>query len=303
MDRLRRYPEVIGGIHASFQDEDGRSETIECFSDLKEVYLSGRASIFSISGQNELDKEKRISFFLSRFENTAHFEIEASDDNYLKRLRSSFEKIFPHDPYHQLDYALLQRGFEYTAEKSKPLPNYREYSSRAKRKNARKQYGNDYGYFFERYCEAIALYELFWSTLLNVKIKGEGVGGDYDVLALAETTSDTIYLEAKTGDVSTKDFEEFCRRFKLLRPSFAVIIVDHSPDVLAAKLPYLQRAIKKVYDLEKAPEYIFLPTLKRRVACCLFRNIFIICGDDITKSLKHCARYYDGIIKQTSYFS
>jgi hypothetical protein len=51
------------------------------------------------------------------------------------------------------------------------------------------------------------------------------------------------------------------------------------------------------------PDFTPIPSADREYAFHIRRNLFFCSGEDIQRAIAHCLRYYDGVVKQTSYLS
>jgi len=308
-DRFRVYPEVIGGINVIHQNFKYETHTIHTFSKLMTVLESKGALNIHVSGTVE-GLDVHFSFFFNILKNSSELEltlqtIDVKSRKYKKYILKSYNKLFPFEPYTAIDKFLLQRGFEFrAAPKRFYMPNYRELKSSTIRQQLKSSLGADmYGYEFEKYCASLAENELFWDTRLNVKLLNEGSGGDYDVLALSGASNDLIYIEAKTGhQLDEADFKNILKRHNFLRPAFTIIVVDLSKQYVRAKRDDFINAVASDYQPAHSPAVAIIKEGKSLIISA-HRNIFLVSNEDIQQALSLCMRYYDGVIRQTSYYS
>jgi hypothetical protein len=145
------------------------------------------------------------------------------------------------------------------------------------------------------------------------RIEGEGEGGDYDVLALNDA-HELFYFECKSGSVLKKaDFENFFKRHQFLRPAMSVMVFDETRSVVKEKLRLMRQVLTDDARrgdpvVAQTPDYQYsdfkpIPAPDREYAYHINRNLFFCSGEKISRAIAHCLRYYEGVVKQSSYWS
>ena len=138
-------------------------------------------------------------------------------------------------------------------------------------------------------------------TLMNVQIKDEGLGGDYDVLALYPG-EEIIYLEAKTGRNLTKArSNSIFERIKVLTPTFTIIVFDLSGVATKAKSKILYESMVKTLKLKYQIQREIISDSGGTYIESFDRKIFVISGDDIIRNIRKCVRFYDTNNKKAEY--
>jgi hypothetical protein len=308
-DTFRKYPEVIDGSSATYTDTMHANYEVESITQIGNAYDDGK--LISISSVGTI-KGTRINFSFVYYpisHQTALdinlYNADQEEASLKDRILSAYDKLFPNEPYSTIDKFLIQRGFQFkSAPRAFYMPNYAEMKRPLARQQLRKELGaSEYGNEFEKYCASLVENELFWHTRMNVRFLSQGTGGDYDVLALSEASNDLIYIEAKTGiNLDKKDYRNILKRHKFLRPAFTIIAVDLSKQYVTSKIADFLSVAAEEYTEGHAPAY---ETLSNTKACVVTtnRNIFITSNEDFTQSFARCMRYYDGVVRQTAYFS
>jgi hypothetical protein len=308
-DVFRRYPEVIGGISGGYKDYSYEGHDVNSISSLITALDEDNAmTLFCIGSVDGINLS--FTFYCDIVENTANLEIRIQNGDqdsikYKEKVLKSFDKLFPYEPYTRVDRFLLQRGFQF---KSAPtgvfMAHYRSLSSAGARQRLRREMGADkYGPVFESYCASVAKNELYWEVRMNVKLLSEGTGGDYDVLALSDASNDLIYIEAKTGSsLNRSDLKNIIMRHKFLRPAFTIIAVDLSKKYTEPKINDFLTEVGSDYEEGHAPAFEVLSGTKSKIVTA-HRNIFITSNEDLRQAFAFCMRHYDGVIRQTAYWS
>ena len=213
-----------------------------------------------------------------------------------------------------VETVLKQRGYKIQEGKLKlPLDEIGEALSFSFRKKQKEKMSiADYSSYFERLVGAVLLLEFKCPAICNVKIEGEGPGGDFDVLAI-NTNSELFYFECKTGnDIRESDFKNFFERHNFLKPEVSVMVFDQSKSRVKSYLSMMRSVVTK-YNKTRDPNlarnkdwqcqnYKIIPE-GREYAYHMNRNFFFCSGENISKAITHVLRHYYGVVKQTSYYS
>ena len=309
---LPRYPTVIGGVSASYQDAGGQVIEVNSLESLLERYDEQVAMIVTISGSLEDKPDVTLEYRYPGAEAT--LEVHADDQAAAAQSIDEFRRRFPLRPFTPLDIHLRQRAFHYKSPDAvEQIPNFRSYYSRHNRLQEKQRLGGEYPHFFERFVAEVLRTDFSMSVGINYRIQREGEGGDFDVLALNDAR-ELFYFECKSGSSVTKrDFQHFFRRYQFLRPAAAVIVFDETKANMTRLLVRMRQAL---HDEEKRinpsvstdpnfenPDLTPIPSADREYAFHIRRNLFFCSGENIERAIAHCLRYYDGVVKQTSYLS
>lgn len=171
---------------------------------------------------------------------------------------------------------------------------------------------DNYPVEFEKFILKLIKNEFELECLGNVKILNEGLGGDYDVLAFTSSL-ELIYLECKTGkNISKKEIKRFYDRHLFLKPSFSVLVIDQKKqctkeamlmlrDVLTEWVKTKDNVLNEKKDY-KFPSYEIIPENNKEYAYHIDKNLFAISGKNLIRGISYCFRYYNNIVKQSSYW-
>lgn len=187
---------------------------------------------------------------------------------------------------------------------------YDKLLNRHHRIECRKQIPSDkYGDIFEGIVFELLYKNFEYDLLRKVKIKDEGSGGDYDIIAFSSPY--LLYVECKTS--SNISFQNILNRHSFLCPGLTLILIDQ-PKVIVKEIinkevqPALtQKAISEDMTLKQNPDFQYPIKIisDEKEAIILFhthRNIFIASGEDLEKVIKRTLRYFHQVVQQTSYW-
>jgi hypothetical protein len=207
---------------------------------------------------------------------------------------------------------LKQSGFEI----NKGTNFLKDFYSFEKRKRFKENNEQIYADCFELFIQDLLIQEFGFSASSNIKIKNEGNGGDYDVIAVSELR-EIIYFECKTGrNIKEKDFIEFYNRHKFLKPDLSILVFDIDKKEVKKLLAlmrniltneekrkeknYKNRYLKEDYIY---PNYEIIPEKDKEFAYHMNRNLFFCSGEKIIRAIRYCLRFYRGVVNQGSYWS
>ena len=308
---LPRYPTVIGGVSASYQDASGQVIEVDSLESLLERYDEQVTVIVTISGGLENRPDVTLEYRYAGAE--AKLEVRADDQAAATQPVDEFRRRFPLRPFTALDIHLRQRAYSFKSPDVKQIPNVLSYYSRHNRLQEKQRLGVEYPHFFERFVAEVLRADFSMSVGINYRIQREGEGGDFDVLALNDAR-ELFYFECKSGSsVKKRDFQHFFRRYQFLRPAAAVMVFDETKANMARLLIRMRQVL---LDEERRinpsvstdpnfeyPDFTPIPSADRVYAFHIRRNLFFCSGENIGRAIAHCLRYYDGIVKQSSYLS
>lgn len=209
--------------------------------------------------------------------------------------------------------ALKQRGFDYRKPNNLPIiQNPIDYYDYHKRAIYKQENHADYPQFFEVLVKEIVTREFQFEAENNIKIIGEGSGGDYDVIAV-DNANEMLYLECKSGkNITYNDFKNFYSRNLFLKPSLSIIVFDQSKKDVREYLNLMRAVLTdnaKKQDKTLAtkadyryPDFEVIPEVGKEFAYHMNRNLFFCSGENIVRAVTHCLRYYHGTVKQSSYW-
>ena len=137
----------------------------------------------------------------------------------------------------------------------------------------------DYGYLFEYLAQQVLIRDFKFDVLRGVKIREEGEGGDFDVLAFQSPY--LHYIECKTGiDIG---FSNIQKRRDFLRPASALVIIDQGKE----------KVVEIVRQIEE--ESVRTSTQIHSECFLLFNidwNIYIASGEDIRRAIRRTLRHF-----------
>jgi len=304
------YPQVIGGVVASYQDAQGYEVQVDSLQELLE--LSNRGETARVNIEGSIGDQPNVSLSYRCNDADATVSVGATDQEITDRYIEEFTRYFPHRPFSALDIHLQQRAYTFKSPTVPGIPDYRRYYRRHRRIQERAHLGEEYGPFFERFVAQLLRYDFGMTVGVNYQIQREGGGGDYDVLALNDAR-ELFYFECKSGaHVTKRDFQNFYRRVKFLNPAAVIMVFDETK---ANMLVMIERMRQVLTDETKSanptaandpnyqyPDFTPIPSADRDYGYHIRRNLFFISGENIPRAIAHCIRYYDGIVKQSSYW-
>jgi hypothetical protein len=165
-----------------------------------------------------------------------------------------------------------------------------------------------YGILFEYIVEQMLQSRFTFDTLRDVKILGEGSGGDYDVLGFQ--SPHLIYLECKTG--KSLDFANIFQRHSFLRPALTIILIDQEKEFVENRMiqevqPYLSRRAVRTHtalpETYKQPYEVITNDQRAYKVFATQRNVFLASGEDLQAAVHMCMRYFHQVVSQTSFYS
>ena len=166
----------------------------------------------------------------------------------------------------------------------------------------------EYERFFEVFIGEVLRRSFSMTVGINYQFEGEGEGGDYNVLALTDT-SELFYFECKTGKwLNKEDFSNFNKRHLFLRPAASVMVYDQLPSAMKKKLVLMRQVLTEDIRQRKPAitedstfqyqDFEAIPSPEREFAYHMNRNLFFCSGKDVKRGIAHCLRYYDGVVKR-----
>jgi len=305
------YREVIGGVSAWYEDARGYRIGVNTVQDLLESYGRGETARVIIEGG--IGDRPNVTLWYRCNDSDAVIRVSADDRQKADAWIEEVVRFFPHRSFNALDVHLRQRAYSFKSPVILRIPDYRKYYRRHARLQERSRLGDGYGHFFERFVGEVLRYDFGMTVGVNYQIQREGGGGDYDVLALNDAR-ELFYFECKSGaNVSKRDFQNFYRRCKFLNPAAAVMVFDESK---ANVLKMIERMRQVLIDEEKIinpaafrldpdfqyPDFTRIPSPDKDYCYQIRRNLFFSSGENIPRAIAHCIRYYDGVVKQRSYW-
>lgn len=216
------------------------------------------------------------------------------------------------NPHPKVEDVLRQRGHRVDLKVlTKPPGGVGDFRSFEKRKKEKlKMEEAVYARLFELIVATTWMEEVGCPAICNVKIKGEGPGGDFDVLA-TNTGRELFYFECKTGNnIKEKDLDSFFKRHLFLKPDVSVMVFDQSKTRVKGLLPIMRNVLTRYYrekDKIADPKWQFadfetIPEAKE-YAYHMNRNLFFCSGENLSRGITHILRHFYGVVKQTSYYS
>jgi len=168
---------------------------------------------------------------------------------------------------------------------------------------------NDFGYTLEWYVAELFKRELGCTAAWDVRVKGIGAGGDFDVLARVE--AELAYVETKSASpdkISDSEIRHFLQRDQELDPDISIFLVD-SRDDLSGLVARFEDIITPA-EVEDAG--IRDPSYHHKIHQLpdfggiyhTLRRIFIVNSEpSILTSLRRCLNYYFAIVIHSTYLS
>jgi hypothetical protein len=213
----------------------------------------------------------------------------------------------------KVDTYLKQNGFRFIREKGHDsISEAQGLYSYHKRIKYKKDNPEVYPKLFELILKDLMINKFGFEAENGVKITDEGSGGDYDVLAVNHL-NEMVYIECKTGkNIKKRDMEEFYKRHLFLKPSLSIVVFDQAKKDVEKYLALMRsvltddskrrdKTIAKMKEYQY-PNYDIIPEPEREFAYHMDRNLFFCSGEDIERAVAHCLRYFNGVVKQSSYW-
>jgi len=307
---LPTYPQVRGGVAIYYENAEGYEVSVDSLQDLLESYDFGIPATITILGSIWYHPYVRLWYRCNNADAT--ITVRANGREIADQYIEEFTRYFPRRPFNALDIHLQQRAYTFQSPPIQRIPDYRQFYRRHARLQQRDRLGQEYGHFFERFVGDVLRYDFGMTVGINYRIQREGQGGDYDVLALNDAR-ELFYFECKSGaNVTKRDFQNFYRRHKFLHPAAGIVVFDEPK---ASMLSMITRMRQVLIDEEKIvnpaafrdPNFQYsnfapIPSTDRDYSYHIRRNLFFISGEDIPRGIAHCIRYYDAVVKQSSYW-
>lgn len=171
---------------------------------------------------------------------------------------------------------------------------------------------DSFGYTLEWFISWLISNKLRSISAWGVKIEGLYAGGDYDVLSFINST--LMYIECKSkrpNEVEQNEIRQFLQRSQDLSPELAVMLVDTDSQLteLIEKFQQILISIERVVSEKTGPKWKPPKSLISKLSGFneLYfhpRRIYVTHSQpSILNALQDCLRYYNTVVKSSTYFS